>query len=71
LRGSLFYFIFGISDLVYVEGQLRYSDYTDKEGTPRTKAEIYQCKLILLIILEPRTKTFFTFISRIQIIDPS
>ncbi|CAO3578645.1 unnamed protein product [Absidia cylindrospora] len=29
-------------DLVYVEGQLRYSDYTDKEGIQRTKADIYQ-----------------------------
>ncbi|KAI8882132.1 nucleic acid-binding protein [Backusella circina FSU 941] len=35
-------------DLVYVEGQLRYSDYTDKEGTPRTKAEIYQSTFKLL-----------------------
>ncbi|KAF7722588.1 hypothetical protein EC973_002941 [Apophysomyces ossiformis] len=35
-------------DLVYVEGQLRYDDYTDREGIQRTKAEIYQthCKLL-------------------------
>ncbi|ORX59759.1 nucleic acid-binding protein [Hesseltinella vesiculosa] len=35
-------------DLVYVEGQLRYSDYTDKEGVQRTKADIYQsnCRLL-------------------------
>jgi single-stranded DNA-binding protein len=37
--------LFGLfRDLVYVEGQLRYSDYTDKEGVQRTKADIYQCK---------------------------
>ncbi|KAI7904098.1 uncharacterized protein BX663DRAFT_506392 [Cokeromyces recurvatus] len=29
-------------DLVYVEGTLRYKDYVDKEGNPRTKAEIDQ-----------------------------
>ncbi|KAG0164158.1 hypothetical protein DFQ28_010750 [Apophysomyces sp. BC1034] len=35
-------------DLVYVEGQLRYSDYTDKDGVQRTMAEIHQthCKLL-------------------------
>ncbi|KAI8064755.1 hypothetical protein BC940DRAFT_305270 [Gongronella butleri] len=35
-------------DLVYVEGQLRYSDYTDKDGIQRTKADIYQssCRLL-------------------------
>ncbi|KAI9472209.1 MAG: hypothetical protein EXX96DRAFT_583266 [Benjaminiella poitrasii] len=29
-------------DLVYVEGTLRYKDYVDKDGNPRTKAEIDQ-----------------------------
>ncbi|KAI9264460.1 hypothetical protein BY458DRAFT_477049 [Sporodiniella umbellata] len=29
-------------DLVYVEGSLRYSDYVDKEGVSRTRAEISQ-----------------------------
>ncbi|ORZ23301.1 hypothetical protein BCR42DRAFT_343854, partial [Absidia repens] len=32
------------SDLVYIEGQLRYFDYTDKDGIERTKADIYQCR---------------------------
>ena len=32
------------SDLVYVEGALRYADYVDKEGIGRTKAEITQSK---------------------------
>lgn len=32
------------SDLVYVEGQLRYNDFTDREGIQRTKAEITQSK---------------------------
>ncbi|CAO3591064.1 unnamed protein product [Absidia cylindrospora] len=35
-------------DLVYVEGQLRYSDYTDKNGIERTKADIYQSNFRLL-----------------------
>ncbi|KAI9029984.1 hypothetical protein CLU79DRAFT_733563 [Phycomyces nitens] len=35
-------------DLVYVEGQLRYSDYTDREGVQRTKAEINQSTLKIL-----------------------
>lgn len=38
-----------LRDLVYVEGQLRYSDYTDKEGVQRTKADVYQCKLSSLL----------------------
>ncbi|CAO3682883.1 unnamed protein product [Rhizopus stolonifer] len=29
-------------DLVYVEGTLRYSDFTDKDGVPRTRADISQ-----------------------------
>jgi hypothetical protein len=32
------------SDHVYVEGTLRYNDYLDKDGNPRTKAEINQSK---------------------------
>lgn len=36
------------SDLVYVEGTLRYVDYTDKEGISRTKAEINQSAFKLL-----------------------
>ncbi|OBZ91427.1 Single-stranded DNA-binding protein, mitochondrial [Choanephora cucurbitarum] len=35
-------------DQVYVEGKLRYSDYTDKEGVTRTKAEIHQTSVKLL-----------------------
>ncbi|CAO3653864.1 unnamed protein product [Cunninghamella echinulata] len=35
-------------DLVYVEGQLRYNDYTDKEGIQRTKADIHQTSVKLL-----------------------
>ncbi|CAO3649399.1 unnamed protein product [Cunninghamella blakesleeana] len=35
-------------DLVYVEGQLRYNDYTDKEGVQRTKADIQQSSVRLL-----------------------
>ncbi|KAI8987305.1 hypothetical protein BDF20DRAFT_849355 [Mycotypha africana] len=35
-------------DLVYVEGTLRYNDYMDKEGNPRTKAEINQTQFKLL-----------------------
>ncbi|KAL0095760.1 hypothetical protein J3Q64DRAFT_1711066 [Phycomyces blakesleeanus] len=35
-------------DLVYVEGKLRYSDYTDREGIQRTKAEINQTTLKVL-----------------------
>ncbi|KAI8373829.1 hypothetical protein BD560DRAFT_393706 [Blakeslea trispora] len=35
-------------DQVYVEGKLRYSDYTDKEGIARTKAEIHQTSIKLL-----------------------
>ncbi|KAG2220481.1 hypothetical protein INT45_011485 [Circinella minor] len=31
-------------DLVYVEGSLRYNDFTDREGVQRTKAEIHQSK---------------------------
>ncbi|KAI8089530.1 uncharacterized protein BX664DRAFT_280567 [Halteromyces radiatus] len=41
-------------DLVYVEGQLRYSDYTDKEGIQRTKADIYQSSFRFLA--PPRTQ---------------
>ncbi|KAI9323720.1 hypothetical protein BX666DRAFT_104590 [Dichotomocladium elegans] len=35
-------------DLVYVEGILRYTDFTDKEGILRTKAEITQSSAKLL-----------------------
>ncbi|KAI9278462.1 hypothetical protein BDA99DRAFT_554096 [Phascolomyces articulosus] len=35
-------------DLVYVEGSLRYNDYTDREGVMRTKAEIHQSQFRLL-----------------------
>ncbi|KAI8141974.1 hypothetical protein BJV82DRAFT_616639 [Fennellomyces sp. T-0311] len=35
-------------DLVYVEGSLRYNDYTDREGVLRTKAEIHQSQVKLL-----------------------
>ncbi|KAI8054929.1 uncharacterized protein B0P05DRAFT_641273 [Gilbertella persicaria] len=35
-------------DQVYVEGTLRYNDYTDKEGVSRTKAEINQTSFKLL-----------------------
>ncbi|KAI9496370.1 hypothetical protein BDB00DRAFT_869316 [Zychaea mexicana] len=35
-------------DLVYVEGSLRYNDYTDREGVSRTKAEIHQSTFRLL-----------------------
>ncbi|KAI7853796.1 hypothetical protein BDC45DRAFT_569773 [Circinella umbellata] len=35
-------------DLVYVEGALRYNDYTDREGVQRTKAEIHQTQFRLL-----------------------
>ncbi|ORZ03871.1 hypothetical protein BCR43DRAFT_484113 [Syncephalastrum racemosum] len=35
-------------DLVYVEGQLRYNDFTDREGIQRTKAEISQTSFKLL-----------------------
>ncbi|KAL1936108.1 hypothetical protein VTP01DRAFT_242 [Rhizomucor pusillus] len=35
-------------DLVYVEGTLRYSDYTDREGIMRSKAEIHQSTFKLL-----------------------
>lgn len=38
----MLYFLY--SDLVYVEGSLRYNDYVDKDGNPRTKTEINQCK---------------------------
>lgn len=32
------------SDHIYLEGSLRYSDYLDKDGNPRTKTEIHQSK---------------------------
>jgi len=35
-------------DLVYVEGTLRYNEYTDKEGQLKTKAEIQQSSFRLL-----------------------
>ncbi|CDH61174.1 hypothetical protein RO3G_11994 [Lichtheimia corymbifera JMRC:FSU:9682] len=35
-------------DLVYVEGSLRYNDFTDKEGVMRTKAEINQSTVKVL-----------------------
>lgn len=35
-------------DLVYVEGSLRYNDYVDKDGNPRTKTEINQSSFKLL-----------------------
>ncbi|KAI8376259.1 uncharacterized protein BYT42DRAFT_645895 [Radiomyces spectabilis] len=35
-------------DLVYVEGQLRYKEFTDKEGVNRVKAEISQSSFRLL-----------------------
>ncbi|KAI7872518.1 hypothetical protein BDF14DRAFT_1739976 [Spinellus fusiger] len=35
-------------DLVYVEGRLNYSDYTDKEGVQRTRSEIKQSQLKIL-----------------------
>ncbi|KAG1454642.1 hypothetical protein G6F46_008656 [Rhizopus delemar] len=41
-------------DLVYVEGALRYSDYTDKEGISRTKAEINQSSFKILNPARPK-----------------
>ncbi|KAG2207409.1 uncharacterized protein EV154DRAFT_504763 [Mucor mucedo] len=35
-------------DQVYVEGSVRYNDYTDKDGNPRTKTEIHQTTFKLL-----------------------
>ncbi|GAA5799610.1 hypothetical protein EDC94DRAFT_597961 [Helicostylum pulchrum] len=35
-------------DLVYVEGNIRYNDYMDKDGNPRTKTEINQTSFKLL-----------------------
>ncbi|KAI8090830.1 hypothetical protein BDF21DRAFT_378081 [Thamnidium elegans] len=35
-------------DLVYVEGNIRYNDYMDKDGNPRTKTEINQTAFKLL-----------------------
>ncbi|CEI90815.1 Putative Single-stranded DNA-binding protein [Rhizopus microsporus] len=42
------------SDLVYVEGALRYADYVDKEGVGRTKAEITQTSFRLLNPSRPK-----------------
>ncbi|CEJ00971.1 Putative Single-stranded DNA-binding protein [Rhizopus microsporus] len=42
------------SDLVYVEGALRYADYVDKEGIGRTKAEITQTSFRLLNPSRPK-----------------
>lgn len=42
-------------DQVYIEGEMRYSEYTDKEGVKRTQAEIHASDMMVVNRKEPIT----------------